>query len=120
MAISANKPISLKKRSEFVAVNRNGVRFRTDTVIALGLARPDAGGPRIGYTATSAQVGNAVKRNRAKRRLRATAPEIVGGEIKGNADIVLLATAKTVTCDIEDLKKDLAKAISYLKGKLAL
>lgn len=69
---------------------------------------------RIGFTC-SKKVGNAVVRNRAKRRLRAIAREVLPGLGKPGWDYVLIGRAeKTVSRDYMDLKADLARAIDQI------
>ena len=69
MASVAPDPRKLRRRAEFTRVYEQGSRFRgrfmTCFVLANGLS-----GPRLGIAAT-AKMGNAVVRNRAKRRVRA-------------------------------------------------
>jgi ribonuclease P protein component len=65
---------------------------------------------RIGFTA-SRKVGNAVARNRAKRRLRALAAAILLGEGKPGTDYVLIARAGTVDRPYDALIADLAAAL---------
>lgn len=66
---------------------------------------------RVGYTVTK-KIGNAVVRNRMKRRLRALAREALpGGGISG-ADHVLIGRNGGVERDYADLRKELAKALS--------
>ncbi len=66
---------------------------------------------RIGFTA-SKKIGNAVLRNRAKRRLRALAREALFPVARPGWDYVLVARpAETVTRAHADLKADLAEAL---------
>src|ERR1700761_7852410 len=76
----------LKKRSEFLAVAAANRRWTTPGLVLQARphaqitpdsdsasdngVRPREGGLRVGFTATK-KIGNAVKRNRARRRLRA-------------------------------------------------
>ena len=63
---------SLSKRSEFLAANR-GLRFPMPGFVLLVRPRGDGDdAPGIGFT-VSKKVGNAVTRNRMKRRFRALA-----------------------------------------------
>lgn len=71
----------------------------------------------IGYTA-SKRIGNAVKRNRAKRRLRAAAFEV----LNNNPDVapfavVLVAKAPVLSQPFTDLTADLKKALRILCTK---
>lgn len=61
---------------------------------------------RVGFTA-SKKVGNAVRRNRAKRRLRAVADAVLKDRATPGHDYVLIARAATVERDYADLVDDL-------------
>jgi ribonuclease P protein component len=66
---------------------------------------------RVGYTC-SKKVGNAVARNRAKRRLREIARAVVPLEGQPGWDYVLIGRAgETATRDFAVLKDDLARAL---------
>lgn len=68
---------------------------------------------RVGFTA-SRKVGNAVKRNRARRRLRAIAEQVLPHAAPGN-DFVLVARAATVERDFDALRNDLVAGLKKLK-----
>ena len=62
----------------------------------------------------SRKVGNAVKRNRAKRRLRALTREIMPHiRCKESAHIVIVARTNLPLAPFNDLKNDLIKAYSH-------
>ena len=72
---------------------------------------------RIGYTC-SKKLGNAVMRNRAKRRLRALAREVMPGLARPGWDYVLVGRpGATVERDFADLRADLAAALARVHGK---
>lgn len=76
--------------------------------------RPDAGiaGIRVGYTC-SKKVGNAVMRNRAKRRLRAAAREILPQLGRDGWDYVLVGRhAVTASVPFAALLADLRRALA--------
>jgi ribonuclease P protein component len=77
------------------------------------LVRPRADGSdvkRIGYTVTK-KIGNAVVRNRMKRRLRALAAELLpAGGIAG-ADHILIGRNGGIERDFDLLRKELGKAL---------
>jgi ribonuclease P protein component len=110
----------LKRRPEFLAVA--GARHKW---VAPGLIlqarrhddrqHPGAGEPsmRVGFTA-SKKVGNAVARNRAKRRLRAVAQEILAVHGAPGHDFVLIARGGTLDRDYADLKQDLTACLKRL------
>jgi ribonuclease P protein component len=67
---------------------------------------------RIGFTA-SKKIGNAVLRNRAKRRLRALAREVLAPEARPGWDYVLVARPEaTVSRPYADLCADLRQALA--------
>jgi ribonuclease P protein component len=69
-------------------------------------------GVRVGFTA-SKKIGNAVLRNRAKRRLRALAREVLAGLARPGWDYVLVARPEaTVTRPYAELRTDLEAALA--------
>jgi ribonuclease P protein component len=61
----------LTRRSEFLRVAGRGRKAARPALVLQALSQPE-GPVRVGFTATK-KIGNAVARNRAKRRLRAAA-----------------------------------------------
>ncbi len=68
---------------------------------------------RIGYT-VSRKVGNAVCRNRAKRRLRAVAAQIMPTHARDGTDYVIIGRATTLTRPFGRLVGDLIAALRKL------
>ncbi len=69
---------------------------------------------RVGYTC-SKKVGNAVARNRAKRRLRAAAAQVLPANARPGWDYVLIGRAEaTAARPFEDLAADLEGALAAL------
>jgi ribonuclease P protein component len=117
--MSGRPPIGpLCKRSEFLAVA--GARRKCAMPGLVLQARrwaadepldaPDSPARRVGFTATR-RVGGAVVRNRARRRLRAVAREILPAQAADRYDYVLIARAATGRRPFESLKRDLEKAL---------
>lgn len=115
----------LKRRKEFLRVA--GTRRKW---VAPGLIlqiRPHIsgervpGGPasggnppvRVGYT-TSKKVGNAVARNRARRRLRAAVAAVLAPHAKAGYDFVLIGRAATVDRPFAALVRDITTALKKL------
>jgi ribonuclease P protein component len=69
---------------------------------------------RIGYTVTK-KVGNAVVRNRLKRRLRALARAALPTGGMPGADHVLIGRSAGIDRPFADLARDLDKALAKLK-----
>lgn len=108
-------PVTLKKRRDFLACAK-ARRWSAPGLILQARQRrddEDPRGPRVGYTC-SKKVGNAVTRNRAKRRLRAVAAEVLGTHGHANWDYVLIGRseatiARPYTLLLGDLQTALAK-----------
>ena len=85
------------------------------------LVRPrDDGSPamRVGYTVTK-KIGNAVVRNRMKRRFRALAAELLPVSGVRGADHVLIGRAGGVERDFALLRAELGKALRKLTPPVA-
>ena len=72
---------------------------------------------RIGFTA-SKKIGNAVARNRAKRRLRAAARELLPLLGRAGHDYVLVARGTTVARPFAALLSDITSALRSAHRKL--
>ncbi len=75
------------------------------------------GQARIGFTA-SRKIGNAVARNRAKRRLRAAVRDTLPLSGRAGHDYVVVARASILTRDFKALLGDLSAAIAAAHAKL--
>lgn len=71
---------------------------------------------RVGFTVTK-KIGNAVVRNRMKRRLRALARELISQEGIGGADHVLIGRQGGIERDYATLREELAKALGKAKRR---
>ncbi len=104
----------IKKRSDFLAANR-GKRYATPGFVLLIFdRRDDDPAIRLGITITK-KVGNAVVRNRMRRRFRALAMEMLAETGKAGADHILIGRDGGIERDFAALRADMAKAL----GKLA-
>ena len=104
----------LKRRSEFLRVARARRKWVTPGLVLQAAESPAArdaeGGFRVGFTA-SRKVGNAVARNRARRRLRAAVQKVMPGHARAGFDYVVIARQATVTRPFSDLTDDLEQAL---------
>ena len=121
--------VRLTRRSEFLHAAAKGRKSAMPGLVLQAVptvGQPLAGGDsadreapvRVGYTA-SRRVGDAVTRNRAKRRLRAAVARVMPGHAKAGHDYVVIARAQTVHRAFEDLLRDLETALTRVDGKAA-
>jgi ribonuclease P protein component len=75
--------------------------------------RGDDAPPRVGFTATK-KIGNAVVRNRVKRRLRELARLQLSSAARPGHDYVLIGRASSFGRGFPDLEKDLVSALKRL------
>ena len=98
----------LLRREEFLAVAAKGNRYSTSNVRLEALPSVRF---RLGLTA-SKRVGNAVVRNKAKRRLRAVMHAIEKTGKLAAFDVVLIAKPVTATCNYQDIVRDVEQALT--------
>jgi len=107
----------------FAATIKRGSRAGTGTVVLhLQLGEPGSEAARVGLV-VNRQIGNAVTRNKVKRRLRALARERLGS-LPGSAVLVVRALPAAATASYAELGADLDRALSKvlsrsLRGGLA-
>ena len=129
--------ITLKRRREFLAV-RGGGRWATAAfvveakarVAALaattlpatlsgsdgGTASGEAAAPRFGFTVTK-QIGNAVVRNRVRRRLKAAVTKLQAAHARPGFDYVIIARSAVVERPFAQLEGDLGEAFRRVHGR---
>ncbi|MGQ0675248.1 MAG: ribonuclease P protein component [Rhodospirillales bacterium] len=105
----------LTRRPEFQRVAEQGHRAASPGLVLQALRRPGGEGDaiRLGLTA-SRKVGGAVERNRARRRLRALAHQVLPRMGAPGHDYVIVARRETVKREWPRLRQDLESALSRL------
>jgi ribonuclease P protein component len=127
----------LRTRPDFLKVAAEGAKWVTPGLILQARRRPPpaaastgVGGTgkatarepieedevRVGFT-VSRKVGNATKRNRARRRLRAAATEVLPELGRPGCDYVLIGRARTLDRPYAELVEDLRQALGRVGGK---
>jgi len=109
---------SLKKRADFLRAAR-GIRRVEGAITLETCPAPELkpGHLRVGFTA-SKKIGNAVVRNRAKRRLRAAASQLLPLLGRPGHDYVLVARGTTVARPFPALLSDITLALKAAHRKL--
>jgi len=99
----------LTKRADYLAAAA-GVKAPASAFVLQARRRSDDGPPRIGFTA-SKKVGNAVERNRVRRRLREVVRLRAGGGMQPGHDYVLIGRRAALALPFERLVADLGTAM---------
>jgi len=109
---------TLRKRSDFLRLNR-GQRFAALGLVLQAMPTPDAPegteAIRLGLTVTK-KIGNAVVRNRVRRRLREAARAVLPVAGKPGHDYVLIARQGALGRSFDDLKADILRALKAVHG----
>lgn len=107
--IAPSPPQRLRKRAEFLAVRR-GERRRGRLFLLEVLPRGDTLPPRAGLTVTK-KAGNAVQRNRIRRRLRDALRFHAAGDMALGTDYVIVGRAEILAAPFEALASELSRRI---------
>jgi ribonuclease P protein component len=107
-------PERLKRRAEFLRVAAQGRKVAVHGLVLQARSRADAGPARLGFTVTK-KVGNAVVRNRTRRRLKEAARLLFREQPVSGVDLVVIGRdstrARPFDALIDDLRRALAKAL---------
>ncbi len=108
--------LRLRTRPEFLRASAKGRKAATPGLVLQSFRR-EAGGSetRVGFTVTK-KVGNAVTRNRARRRLREVARLVLAAEAGplrhlASTDLVLIGREGTLRRSFEALRGDFVSAL---------
>ena len=119
MNISKNKIDKLLKNTDFKYIKYNGKSISKDGVIIKAIDRRSNlnfknNKVRIGFTC-SKKIGNAVKRNKAKRRLNALSRIVFPYYSQCGWDYVLIGKKnETLNIPFEEIKKNMIDAIKTI------
>ena len=102
-------PERLLKRAEFLAVRR-GEKRRGRFFLVEVLDRGDGGAPHVGYTVTK-KVGNAVVRNRVRRRLKEAVRTHAADDMMPGNDYVIVGRDDALRAPFGQLKAELSRRL---------
>jgi ribonuclease P protein component len=107
----AQRLVTIRKRADFLAANR-GKRAPMPGFVLLVRDRADGDAQmRVGFTVTK-KIGNAVVRNRMKRRFRALVRDLLPSHGIAGADHVLIGRSDGIARDYAVLAADLKRALA--------
>ena len=119
-------PYILKKRFQFLLVAKSRRKWITRGFIIQTRVRCEdrdteltSDLPRVGYTVTK-KIGNAVIRNRVKRRLRAAVAQVFPSHALSGNDYVLIGRRPALDIQFKSLTSDLEWALQKLNLKADL
>lgn len=107
---SPSEPIPLRSAADFRRVLSTGRRNRQGPVTVAGVAG-GGGAARVGLVVRK-DVGNAVRRNRAKRRIRHALSEV---SLEQGMDYVILADRQVVEAPFTELVAWLRRAVEAIR-----
>jgi ribonuclease P protein component len=105
----------LKRRTDFRAA-ASGLRAPGSAFVLQARRRDDVGGARVGFT-VSRQVGNAVERNRVRRRLREIVRLANAGSLHEGHDYVLIGRRGALSLPFAEMKRELDAALRRIHAQ---
>ncbi|NSL92294.1 ribonuclease P protein component [Acetobacter syzygii] len=109
-AAETHVSLRLKKRKEFLFMAAKGRKAPVSGLVLQLYRRPDSDPARVGFTVTK-KVGNAVVRNRVRRRLREVVRRVEADTPLSGFDLVLIGRGATRDRAFDALVADFRKAL---------
>ena len=109
----------LHRSAEFIRLQRIGVRFQsTHFVLYAGRLGDEPAQSRLGVT-VSRRIGNAVVRNRVKRRVREIFRKEMRANLPADTSIVVIARAGADAMASAAMRDELGEAARNLRGRIS-
>jgi ribonuclease P protein component len=104
----------LRQRADFLAAAQ-GVKVTTAGFVLQARERESGGPIRVGFT-VSKKVGNAVERNRVRRRLREIVRLSAAARLRSGHDYVLVGRRSALSLPFERMTQDFDQALRRLRA----
>lgn len=108
------QPTRLKKRKQFVHIAQKGRKIVSSGLILQFIQNKTPDALNVGFTVTK-KVGNAVVRNRVRRRLREVVRLGISDFNKTGYDFVLIGRQSTINRPFDKLRQDFATALEQVQ-----
>jgi ribonuclease P protein component len=105
----------LKQRADFLAA-ATGSKVPAAAFVLQGRSREDRGPVRVGFTVTK-KVGNAVERNRIRKRLREIVRNTGPSVMKAGHDYVLIGRRIALNMPFDKMTDEFARALRRLHAE---
>ena len=105
----------IRQRKDFLAAARSGT-YKARGVILQARRRGDDGPARVGFTVTK-KLGNAVRRNRIRRRLKEAVRLAVRDRVQDGCDYVFIGRAMTPERSFQALQSDVRFAVDMFNRR---
>ncbi len=107
----------LRQRADFLAA-ATGIKVPSAAFVLQARKRQDQGRVRVGFT-VSKKVGNAVERNRVRRRLREAVRLSGGIHFQAGHDYVLIGRRTALGLNFDRIRQDLEIAVKRVHSRKA-
>jgi ribonuclease P protein component len=104
----------LRHRADYLAA-AGGTKVPAGAFVLQARRRDDEGPARVGFT-VSRKVGNAVERNRVRRRLKEMVRLLPEGPMRAGFDYVLVGRRAALALPFSHLHSDLTAALARVHG----
>jgi len=105
----------LRQRADFLAA-ATGIKAPAAAFVLQACKRRDTGPARLGFT-VSKKVGNAVERNRVRRRLREIVRQSAAGRLHAGHDYVLIGRRAALNLPFARLTQDFEGALRRIHAE---
>ena len=105
-----SSPDTFKRRADFLRMAARGRKLAGPGFVIQVCTNETTAPLRVGYTATK-KLGNAVARNRARRRLKEAARLTLAGQALNGVELVLICRRETASLPFAELRAGIGAAL---------